>query len=352
MLSLESNSPMSLNSRIKSTFWKIDDSDRGVIHSRSIKPFEHGQLNYDDPRVIEALKHHNNKWFHTEIAVKVENGLIEPQYGYAVGGLRSLNGVSIRTRNNLPSPLPTLKAKLFGRCKKMEKAVLIDGSMGINYFHFLSDVLHKIYLLEQFTDLDCPLLVGRTVWSKPFFQFFIRETALSQFDWQPVDDPILAKTLFIARPMPYEEKYWQKTKKLLIDQDAPLKDKKAIFVNRTGTRRIVNFKSISEVLTDHGVEIVDPGMWSVKEQAHLFNSASHIIGIHGAGMTNVAFCDHHKTKVLELCSNNRIGTQYYWLCTALGINWDMMLGSDAHQDQSFELDAKAFSERLDKFLTD
>lgn len=341
---------MSLNSRIKSLFWKIDDSNRGAIHHHSFKPFENHPLNYTDQRVVNALDYHNNKWNHNEIAVKIENGLVEPQYAYVVEGLRTLNGVSIRTRKNLPSPLPTLKAKLLGQHKKLDKAIVIDGSMGINYFHFLSDVLHKVYLLEEHITVDCPLLVGKQVFEKPFVQFLIQETDLKKYNWQPIEEPILVKELYVARPLPYKKEYWETTKHLFINEDKRSDNGKALFVNRTGTRRITNFDKIKPILNEFDVKEFDPGKLNMREQAEVFNRATHIIGIHGAGLTNVMFCNYENTKVLELCSNNRIGTQYYWLCTALGIEWNMLLGSEAEPDQSFELDTQKFRKELEKLF--
>lgn len=341
---------MSLNQRIKSAFWKIEDEGFEVLHRLEIKPFEHFPTRFSDELVNEAVKYHNEKWFHNELVVKSKNATVEPQYGYAVDGLRTIIGASIRTRNNLPSPLPMLKAKLFGRKTRLKRAILFDGSMGINYFHFLSDVLHKVYLLEEFIKLDCPLLVGTQVYSKPFFQFFITQTELSKLNWQAIDLPIEVEELFIARPMPYGKEYWLRTKNLFIKNDSIQNSNKTIFINRTGTRHITNWDAIEKVLHVHEVEVVDPGKMDVRQQAILFNSASHVIGIHGAGMTNLAFCNHSKAKVLELCSNNRIGTQYYWLCQALGIEWDMMLGGTAEADQSFELNPILFEERLSAFL--
>lgn len=340
---------MSINQQIKSAFWKIEDEGFEILHSKSIKPFENETVDFEDMRVSEAVEYHNKKWLHNEIVVKAKNATVEPQYAYAIDGLNTLIGASIRTRENLPSPIPILKAKLLGKKTHLRKAILFDGSMGVNYFHFVSDVLHKIYLLEDFTKLDCPVLVGNAVWSRPFFQFLIKNTELSQLDWQPINQCIQVDELYVSRPLPYGKEYWNRTKRLFISDNNSIAEK-AIFVNRIGTRHITNFDAIKSILENHEVQIVDPGASSMKEQAALFNSATRVIGIHGAGMTNTMYCDHESTKVLELCSNNRIGTQYYWLCTALGINWDMLLGEKANADQSFELNPELFEKRLAKFL--
>ncbi|MDB4655782.1 glycosyltransferase family 61 protein [Flavobacteriales bacterium] len=340
---------MSLNSRIKSLFWKIDDSNRGLLYEKAIKPFENFPLKFSDSRVNDAVGYHNNQWFHNEIAVRT-SATVEPQYGYAVEGLNNIVGSSIRTRGNLPSPIPMLKAKFLGGRRTLKKAVLIDGSMGINYFHFLSDVLHKIYLLEEHTEIDCPLLIGKQVYSKPFFQFMITNSELSKYDWQVIDQPISVDELYVARPMPYETEYWKRTKHLFIKEDSVPSKRNAIFINRKGTRRILNFDAIKPILEKFGINEVDPENLNINEQADLFNSATHVVGIHGAGMTNVMFSNYENTKVLEICSNNRIGTQYYWLCTALGIHWDMMLGGEADPTQSFELNPKQLETRLIEFF--
>lgn len=243
-----------------------------------------------------------------------------------------------------------LKSRFLGQRKKLDKAILFDGSMGINYFHFMSDVLHKVYLLEEHTEIDCPLLVGAQVFSKPFFQFLINQTELKKYDWQSVNEAIYVDELYVARPMPYYSEYWKRTKSLFIEKDKPTTTQKAIFINRKGTRRITNIDTIKPILTEFGVEEFEPGELNVREQAEAFNAATHVIGIHGAGMTNVMFCNYENTKVLELCSNNRIGTQYYWLCTALGINWNMLLGGTAEPDQSFELNPAEFRKALEKLL--
>jgi len=341
---------MSLNQRIKSTFWNIRDDGFDELHRVEVKPFEHHPTEFEDERVNSAVKYHNEKWLHNEVVVRAKNATVEPQYAYAVDGLRTIIGASIRTRDNLPSPIPMLKAKFLAQKTKLKKAILFDGSMGINYFHLLSDVLHKIYLLEKFTEIDCPLLVGRRVYSKPFFQFLITQTSFSNYDWRPIDEAMEVKELYIARPMPYGKELWLRTKAVFIENDQELARQKAIFINRKGTRHITNFKEIEVLLNNHSVDIIDPGLLNMAEQAKLFNSATHVIGIHGAGMTNVAFCNHENVKVLELCSNNRIGTQYYWLCQALGIKYDMMLGSEANSNQSFELNPIEFEKRLTSFL--
>lgn len=341
---------MSINERIKNAFWRIDDGAEMVYH-RAIKPFEHELINYSEPLVCEAIKHHNNQWLHTELVVKANNGTVEPQYAYAVDGLRTIIGASIRTRNNLPSPISVLKSQFLGQRSNLKKAILFDGSMGWNYMHFFSDVLHKIYLLERFTELDCPILVGPSVFDRPMMRYIRNESPLKNLEWVRLEKPVQAEELWIARPMPYEPLYFQRTKEFLISEDLRREKERAIFLNRIGTSRcILNIDEILKILSRYDIEVLATEKLTMKQQAEILNLSSRIIGIHGAAFTNLMYCNYSDTKVLELCSSNRIGTQFYWLCTALGIKWDMMLGSEADANQSFELDPNAFEKRLQEFM--
>src|SRR6185437_12912895 len=52
-----------------------------------------------------------------------------------------------------------------------------------------------------------------------------------------------------------------------------------------------------------GYEIITPGTLSFTEQARLFRSASVIVGAHGAGLTNIIFCEPGTT-IYELVSTS------------------------------------------------
>lgn len=67
---------------------------------------------------------------------------------------------------------------------------------------------------------------------------------------------------------------------------------KIIYVARTDTklRKLDNEANIVDALTRAGVTSVVPGQFSLSEQINLFYNADAIIGAHGAGLSNVAFC--------------------------------------------------------------
>lgn len=76
---------------------------------------------------------------------------------------------------------------------------------------------------------------------------------------------------------------------------------KRIFISRqdSQTRCIENATQVNEVFDKYGIETVNLGDLSVAEQASLMYNAELVIGVHGAGFTNLAFCQQG-TRVLEL----------------------------------------------------
>jgi hypothetical protein len=104
--------------------------------------------------------------------------------------------------------------------------------------------------------------------------------------------------------------------------NSPLATRK-IYVGRTDAeaRRMRNEAELIEHLRKLDFEIVVPGNLSVAEQIQVFGEAALVVGPHGAGMTNIAFCKPG-TIVYELlpshygnacfCNLARICDLAYW----------------------------------------
>jgi hypothetical protein len=81
-----------------------------------------------------------------------------------------------------------------------------------------------------------------------------------------------------------------------------------IFISRRGPRSIVNEREVLRSLRPLGFERLRLEGMPLAEQIAVFSRAECVIGPHGAGLTNLAFC-RSRTKVIE------IGTPYRpWAC--------------------------------------
>lgn len=108
-----------------------------------------------------------------------------------------------------------------------------------------------------------------------------------------------------------------------------------LYVSRSdaASRRVTNEAELLAVLVPAGFEVVVPGSLTVAEQAALFAQASHVVGAHGAGMTNIAFCPPG-TRVLELF-HRRYGTYAFAvLAQAARLDYRPLLADDASLDRA------------------
>ena len=103
-----------------------------------------------------------------------------------------------------------------------------------------------------------------------------------------------------------------------------------LFVSRdqAKSRRLINQSAAVAALAEYGFELFEPGSLSVKEQAALFNQAEIVVGCHGAGLTNLAFCQPG-TQVLEIFGDYVVPC--YWALSRLaGLKYARFMAEPTH----------------------
>lgn len=95
-----------------------------------------------------------------------------------------------------------------------------------------------------------------------------------------------------------------------------------IYVSRQDvkTRRMVNEPELCERLRELGAQIVVPGKHSMAEQIAIFTSAGLIVGPHGAGLTNIVFCEPGVT-LYEIASGRNLNPCFANLAQLTGANY-------------------------------
>src|SRR5690606_5188706 len=76
------------------------------------------------------------------------------------------------------------------------------------------------------------------------------------------------------------------------------------------------------------------------EQIEAFRDIKCLIGIHGAGLTNMIFCKQ-KLKVLEIFPPNNIPPHYYWLATNWGFEYNAIMGESNGKIENVPMTIKA-----------
>ena len=107
---------------------------------------------------------------------------------------------------------------------------------------------------------------------------------------------------------------------------------KRIYVARgttaQGKRRITNEAALLKLLTARGFVPIVPDGLTVAQQADLFSHAEAVVGVHGAGLTNLLF-SRPGTRVVELFSPRRMAPCYFILALENGLNHKTIQGSVA-----------------------
>ena len=291
--------------------------------------------------------------------------------------------------------------KLAEACHLDGTVCFLDGRSSKIYYHWILDILPKFGVLEkagiQISDIDYFLVTATSTFQLDTLKafgvredqiIFDRATPLYQADKMIV--PSLQNDLGerIYRAMGVGLGSWipdflrsnlgSKQSELSgsqltsdarnsNDPDKPLK----VYISRSsrGSRNIANEPAMIEALQSRGFTTVEFERYSVVEQAELMSRAEVVVGVHGAGFTNLTFCKPG-TRVVEIFGDYIVPC-YWALSGVAGLRYAQFMAksvvsSDSTgletvnpgqrvavlRDMEIDIDVEAFIEFLDATLND
>jgi capsular polysaccharide biosynthesis protein len=128
--------------------------------------------------------------------------------------------------------------------------------------------------------------------------------------------------------------------------------KKRIFIKRENTdfRNILNQEEFDKLIFKYGFEIYVLDKLSLQEQINLFNNSSIIIGVHGAGLTNMLFCSPEST-IIELGTKSFKNVTYWIQANNLQLNYHIVYcESDTPECDSQNFNISVNLELLEKHI--
>ena len=208
-------------------------------------------------------------------------------------------------RIGTPKPLHHIKGSVL--------SLIAGATSDCNCYHWLYDTLPRIVLCEhliQRQHIDYFLLPGNHLAFQRESLAMLdipKEKQLSSEHYRH----ILADTLYVTdHPNTNNDYGWitawlNHTFASKANNHALCSDK--IYIDRSdaGTtlqhRSITNENEVQHYLLEHGFDTVRLGDYSFSDQINIFAHAKVIVGLHGAGFANLAFCQPN-TKVIEMKS--------------------------------------------------
>jgi capsular polysaccharide biosynthesis protein len=116
----------------------------------------------------------------------------------------------------------------------------------------------------------------------------------------------------------------------VLAESAPHAGRK-LYISRSDAskRRVLNEGEIVSLLGKRGFEVIALRELDFRSQAELFDQADVVVGAHGAGLANVAFC-RPDTKVIELLPSRHVAPHvYHSLTAAAGAEYWFLCGTPA-----------------------
>ena len=285
-----------------------------------------------DPRV----KQYMDQWYDWDqeefILIWDQPCIIEPVTGWGITNQRRLLFHSLGISRTWFLRRPALVDFLSRKDDHVvEKAVSFRDTGEENYFHFFNDVLAKYFYLKAngISFDDRQVIISAKLYSKPYFRWYLSQSAeFQKLKWVvQEDDYIATKSVVFCKPLTHRKDFFQQIFKPLL---VPATINKRIFVNRAKSRLrfISNFAEVTSVLAKHNIEIIDPDLLAPNVQRTVFSQASLIVGVHGAGLTNIYY-RNDQCSVLEIFpppADNYLAFHYIMIADMKGFRYQGIIG--------------------------
>ena len=296
--------------------------------------------------------------FLRQYLLNVRDCIIEPEYGWAITQPDDkLVFDSISNNGWIESYHPSYKLYKSNRreATKLEEVVSINLLKGgdANYWHFIHDLLGQVTIALEHTKPGIPFLISKELSQQKYFrEAMTLSPVLSEINWIIRDKYFAIKKAWFVQAMPNRIHQFLMVRQLLQVKDSNREINRRIFLIRSEKRirYISNKDQIENIAKKHGFEIIDADNYSFTEQIKLFSETRWLIGIHGAGLTNVIFRQNAPMSVLELFPADYLQPHYFLLSKGVGHTYNCMVGTKSYIDTSFSLDEVLFEKKIKELL--
>ncbi|MES2268716.1 MAG: glycosyltransferase family 61 protein [Bacteroidota bacterium] len=267
--------------------------------------------------------------------------------------------------------------KVFYRTKKRKipgSAVHLSLSgLENNYYHFLTECLARVYLLERSKfKPEFYIISNHLSFQAEMLELIgidkdriipTNSNLLLQVETLIVPDLINNWAYAHYRGVEAFQKQWQPTwlvnlyreKISLLGKDSFKGTKIYASRDKARYRTFENRDEVNALFTQLGFEIYYLEEMSVSQQIEVFANAAYIVGVHGAGLANLYFANT-EAKVLELFPEYYHDTSYRILTAAQGLDYAYLTGVSANIDvdpiqEDLYIDVNKLKEALLTFIS-
>ncbi len=242
--------------------------------------------------------------------------------------------------------------------KKIEFALSLVTLFGDNFHHFLAEVVPLIIYGQKKFGESVPMLIPAYYFKQPYIEPYLRLLNVNWVTFESreqvlVSELIVFKNLSIAH---FNPQILDEIRFRLVT-NPNFKPWRKIFISREKARfrKVKEEEKYHQILKEKGFEILCLEDYPLREQIQIFSETKFLVGIHGAGLTNMVFMPKGG-KVLELraiTKETHIYNIFYVMASACGHDFFYELGQGTHPTNKLSdvlLDFEKFLIQLDKML--
>lgn len=322
-------------------------------------PFREAEISLDDLPDDEVKQYMQSwrDWTQEEFLLILDQPCwIEPDYGWAIIEPNNLVYYSLGVSRTWFQRKPAFFRFMFKKqVMQIPKAISLRDTGEENYFHFYNDVLSKLFFL-QLNDInitEIPIIISRKLWDKAYFKFYFEKSpVLKSLIWivQQDDQYIQCNSTIFCKALTHRKDIWNKIFSPFNSSFNSGNRKLFLTRRKERLRFIENMTEIEELASRFGFKIIDTDSLSPQEQLTIFAETKFLVGIHGAGMTNMAF-RNKSCCILELFPPPDLGYlpyHYIMLAKMSGFHYRGLIGEPGrvHFSGGFYVSAEKLKKSL------
>jgi capsular polysaccharide biosynthesis protein len=244
---------------------------------------------------------------------------------------------------------------------KLDKAILITDHYSGSFFHWFGDVLQKLELIKNKKNLNSYTIIFPYETISEYAEYTLVKynlnyIILNKYRKATINELIILPHLSSPTGNFRPELVTRIRNRFRIRDD--INKNLRIFISREKAerRKLLNEYELIPVLKKYNFKIVYMEELNFRSQIELISKANILIGLHGAGLTNMLWLPK-KSKVLEIrARNDNSNNCYFSLASALGLDYYYLLSKNKEYKNIYDaelfVDLKDFKRTIEIIIND
>lgn len=251
-----------------------------------------------------------------------------------------------------------LKLLFKGKVKALRtsNALMVIQKWSIGYFHWITEVLPKLYLVRNEKDFNLLLPDNFDAFHRPS----ISPYRLSIKKIKNGNVYFAFNLVYITQVAPsgnYNEVLMRSMRKFYFEKfglNVRVKDQpKKIYISRkkANRRKINNENKLERLLKINDIETHCLEEYTFEKQIRLINESNLIIGLHGAGLSNMIFMPDNSNVFEIRMPNDKTNLCYYSLASALKFKYWYMFSQSENNDLDYNINIDKFHSIIEQITS-